>query len=115
MAMTMNSGSIRWVVPATVTCRSKRCVCLMMRHRAFDALLGSLDDVIAQNSVYYTLKAAVPALSRRSERYLRRLASLAVEVRIEPGDPVAHMYELCDRFAVVRSGRCVRHSVCARL
>ena len=42
---------------ATVTCRSRQCVCLMMRHRAFDALLGSLEHVIAQNYVYYTLRA----------------------------------------------------------
>ena len=46
-------------------------------------------------------------MSRRSERYVRRLAALATKVRIEAGDPVAHVYELCDRFAVVRSGKCI--------
>ena len=80
----------------------KQCVCDDAA-RAFDALLGSLEDVIAQNYVYYTLRAVVPAMSRRSggtcggsRRWPPRCAS-------RPG-PVAHV-RVAKRFAVVRSGK----------
>ena len=92
---------------ATVTCRSKRCVCLVMQHRAFNALLGSLENVIDHNTVFYTLKTVVKSLEGWSEQNLRKMASCAVKIEIEPGQTVAHMYELCDRFAIIRSGKCL--------
>ena len=82
-------------------------VCMSMSYRAFTALLGSLETVIAHNYCYYTLRAVVPSLENRPDTFIRKLASLAVKEKVQQGDMLAHLYELCDRFAVIRKGVCV--------
>jgi CRP-like cAMP-binding protein len=91
---------------ATIVSASDDVVCMSLSFQVVNNLFGSLETLIAHNYVYYTLNV-VPLLKERSDEYIRKLSSLAVKETVVQGDILAHLYELCDRFAVIRKGTCI--------
>jgi len=91
---------------ATIVAVSDNVVCMSLSFRVVNNLFGSLETLIAHNYVYYTL-TSIPLLEKRSDVFIRKLSSLAVKETVQQGDVLAHLYELCDRFAVIRKGICI--------